>query len=502
MKAIIFARVSTEDQKKEGYSIPAQITKMREYATHKGFEIIKECEVDESSTIDNRKRLNEVIELIRISKEKLILIVDTVDRLQRSFKESVIFDDLRKQDKVEIHFLRENLNIHKDSNSSEMMRWDCSVMMARGYVLMLSDNIKRSYAQKLRSGEITGAAPFGYKNIRNEAGRADVIVDDFKGSVLRKAFELYATGAYSIQTLRQKIAKEYGLKWSQGKTDALLKHPFYYGMMFVKGKHYAHRYPPLITKELFDQVQAMKEGRHKKKFKYAGLPYIYRGMITCAHCGCMITPEKHKGKYVYYHCTEHNGKHGAAWVREEELTGQFANIFKRMQVPEKVIAQITEGFKSMHMGKIEFKKEEESHWLAEKQKNQSRIDKMYLNKLDGSITESDYTRFYNQFRASIAECDTHLAALQQTDDDYYAACKCVLDVATHAHEAFMSSEGEEKRQLISLAFQNLRLDGGKLLFDAVKPFNRMLELSDRSAWSGRLDSNQRPLGPEPSALPG
>jgi len=72
--------------------------------------------------------------------------------------------------------------------------------------------------------------------------------------------------------------------------------------MQVKGKLYPHRYPTLISKNTFEKVQDVKNGYKKKKFKYAGKPYIYRGLIRCAQCGLAITPEKHKG-HVYYHCT-------------------------------------------------------------------------------------------------------------------------------------------------------------------------------------------------------
>ena len=64
---------------------------------------------------------------------------DTVDRLQRGFRESVILEDLRKQGKLEIHFYRENLVLNQNSNSSDLSRWDIGVVLARSFVLQISD---------------------------------------------------------------------------------------------------------------------------------------------------------------------------------------------------------------------------------------------------------------------------------------------------------------------------------------------------------------------------
>ncbi|GIW68049.1 MAG: hypothetical protein KatS3mg096_917 [Candidatus Parcubacteria bacterium] len=248
MKAIILTRVSTEEQLKEGQSIPDQLTKAREYCQRKSLEIKSEYQFDESSTKNHREKFERVLEEIKKSKEKLALVVETIDRLQRSFRESVILDELRKQDKVEIHFLRENLVISVNSNSSDLLRWDMGVMFARSYVLQLSDNVKRSIEQKLRNGEWPGKTPFGYKNITRDDGRKDIVVDEFNSKIVQKMYEWYATGAFSMLLVREKLKKDYNLNFSKGYIDAILKNPFYYGKMRFKGKLYPHRYEPIITK--------------------------------------------------------------------------------------------------------------------------------------------------------------------------------------------------------------------------------------------------------------
>lgn len=140
MKAIILSRVSSKDQE-DGQSIPAQTRRLTEYVEKKQLELWKAVEITESSTKDSRKKFEAVLETITKSKfvEPIALVVETVDRLQRSFKESVVLDDLRKQGKIEIHFVRENLVLTASANSSQLLQWDMAVMFARSYVLQLSE---------------------------------------------------------------------------------------------------------------------------------------------------------------------------------------------------------------------------------------------------------------------------------------------------------------------------------------------------------------------------
>ncbi len=95
----------------------------------------------------------------------------------------------------------------------------------------------------------------------------------------------------------------------------------------------------------------------KKPFKYAGHNYIYRGLIRCGECDSAITPEQHKG-YVYYHCTQYNGKHGAKWLREEKITEQLGQVFKSLQMPPDIVAQTIETLNHLHENKVAFHNKE------------------------------------------------------------------------------------------------------------------------------------------------
>jgi len=185
MKAILLARVSSREQQ-EGMSIPAQERRLREYTERNGLKVYQIFAITESSTKDTRKEFQKILEIIKKSKEPIALVADTIDRVQRSFKESVVLEDFRKEGKVEIHFIREGLVLNLKSNSADILRWDMGVMFARSYVLQLSDNIKRSKEQSARNGIWMGLAPTGYMHSIDEQGNKTIVPDPNSARSLQK----------------------------------------------------------------------------------------------------------------------------------------------------------------------------------------------------------------------------------------------------------------------------------------------------------------------------
>jgi site-specific DNA recombinase len=470
-KAIILARVSTEDQYSEGHSIPAQLAKAREYAQRKEFEVISEHQFDESSLKDQRTKFDKVIDDIKASREPIALIVETVDRLQRSFKESVLLDDFRKSGRLEIHFIRESLIVHKDSNSSEIQRWDLAVFLAKSYVLQISDNVKRSIKHKLQNGECSGKPPFGYLNIRSEDNKAWIVPHPFRSKIVQFIYEKYSTGAYSMKTIGKMVKDEFCIDFHTGKIDYVLKQPFYYGEMLHKGIRYPHRYETIISKELFDLVQNIKSDANKKPFKYAGLPYLYRGLVRCEKCECAFTPEKKKGKYIYYHCTEYHGACNKKWIREEELTKQFAKYFDKIHISEEIVESISKMLRESHQGKADYNKEICQSLQEEYDKLERRIERMYEDFLDRNIDEDFFKQKREDYRREQKNIRKRLDNLEGADDGYYVSACYLLQLANKAPAIFESSEVETKRQLIKLVLQNPVIHGVTLSATIRKPFS-------------------------------
>lgn len=485
MKAILIARVSTEEQREAGNSLPAQVARLEKYCQNKGFEIQQICSFDESAYTNDRSEFDRIIDIILSQTEKTAVCCDKVDRLSRNVfdKRISVLYERALNDQIELHFVSDGQIITSRISAVEKFQFSISLGLAKYYSDAISDNVKRALEQKLRKGEWPAMAPYGYKNITREDGNTDIIVDEYEAHIVKKVYELYATGGFSFDLLRAKVKQDFGLDWAKGYLDKILKNHFFYGIMVIKGKTYPHRYPTIITQALFEQVQQIKASYNKKPFKFAGKPYIYRGLIRCATCGLAITPEKHKG-HVYYHCTQYNGKHGAKWLREETITEQLGHVFKSLQMPEDIFAQILETLNEVHANKIEFHNSEFDKLTSEQKTTTRMMDNLYLDKLKGRITESEYDKFYTSFREQITDISVRLEKLQEAEDNYYMTSKHVLNLAGRAYDLFIGSEVEEKRQLVKLVLQNLRLDDEKLLWDAQSPFDLILNCSDRQQWRG------------------
>ncbi len=485
MKAILIARVSTEEQREAGNSLPAQVARLERYCESKGFEIQQVCSFDESAYTNDRSEFDRIIDIILAQTEKTAVCCDKVDRLSRNVfdKRISVLYERALSDEIELHFVSDGQIITSRISAVEKFQFSISLGLAKYYSDAISDNVKRALEQKLRKGEWPAMAPYGYKNITNAAGNTDIIVDEYEAHIVRKLYELYATGAYSMDLLRAKVKKDYRLDWAKGYLWKMLNNHFFYGIMIVKGKSYPHRYPTIISQTLFEQVQQVKASYNKKPFKFAGKPYVYRGLIRCAHCGLAITPEKHKGN-IYYHCTQYNGKHGAKWLREEAITEQLGKVFKNIQMPEDIILEIIETLNAVHQDKVEFHNREFDRLTSEQKTTTKMMDNLYLDKLKGRITDSEYDKFYTSLRDQVTDISIRLEKLQEAEDNYYLTSKHVLDLVNRAYELFIGSEVEEKRQLIKLVLQNLRLEDDKLLWDAAKPFDLILNCSDRQQWRG------------------
>ena len=164
------------------------------------------------------------------------LIVEKVDRLTRNLKEAVTANDWIDEDvERKIHFVKQNLVVHKKAKSDESFRWDIEIVLAKKFIANLSEEVKKGQAEKLAQGWLPTRPPIGYKTIGDKGHKIHVI-DKESAPFIKKAFDLYASGNHSMEAVRQTLYTEgfrtrAGNKPAKNRIEDILNEPFYYGAM-------------------------------------------------------------------------------------------------------------------------------------------------------------------------------------------------------------------------------------------------------------------------------
>ena len=489
MKAIILARVSTEEQKEAGNSLPAQIHRLEAYCKRKGFEIVKRFSFDESAYKVKRDEFDKILDYLETNKNKVAVCFDKVDRLSRNVfdKRVGILYEKAVADEIELHFVSENQVIGPSMSAVEKFQFGMSLGLAKYYSDAISDNVKRAFEQKRRSGTWTGKAPIGYQNITDANGIKDIVFDPNKAHLVRKIFELYATGNHSTITLRTEMAQlgltaSSGLPLALSMVDHILNNPFYYGQMRSKGKLYPHKYQPLILKDLFDQCQRIRKGWGKKPFQYAAKPYIFRGLLRCARCGCAMSPETAKGKFIYYSCT--NAKKALCdikvYVPEKDLLKPIYGYLQAFHdMSQEKIDEVVNGLKKTNAAENEYHGNAIDSLQFEYNATQAKINRLMDLLLDESITKDEYDKKLKELKEKQYDLNIRLDDHTKADESYHITAATVLNLAKNALEIFESSEVDEKRALLNYLLQNSTVDGKKPQFTLRKPFDSILAFANQ-----------------------
>lgn len=497
MKAIILARVSTEEQKEAGNSLPAQIARLERYCEQKSFEIIKKYQFDESAYKTKRDDFDKILEDISKLPEKVAICFDKVDRLSRNIFDKRVSELYEKAvaDEIELHFVSDGQVIDANISAVEKFQFGMNLGLAKYYSDAISDNIKRAWERKIANGEIMTKAPIGYFNRRTEEDKQDVCIDELRAPFIVKIFEMYATGSYSMEKIAKEIER-LGLRSRQNnivlklrQIEAILKNKFYYGVASYKTKNieYDHKYEPLISKDLFDKCTTIRESKRKNPAKSTKHNFVFSGLANCADCGCRITPELKKGKYKYYHCTNAKKTCKKVFVREEKLMESVSSVFNGLHLSEVEIDQILAGYDKYNSDYNEFQNKQLQAYKAEFSGINSRIETMYEDKLDGRITADMYDKRVRSLNVRKDELEKSIMKLQSFSKYCKITAKHLLSITSRFQEIFNSSEVDEKRQILDLVFQNFLLQDKMLLFNTKTPFKEVLLCNisaNNASWSG------------------
>lgn len=434
VKVVLYARVSSKDQEKEGFSIPAQLELLRGYASKNNMIILQEYEDVETAKCQGRTKFNEMVKFLKNSKDCKTIIVEKTDRLYRNLPDYITLDNMP----LSIHFVKEGCTISPESHSSEKFIHLIKVAMARQYIQNLGEEVKKGLKQKAKEGYVTGKQPYGYKKIDKRA----CVIDEVTALYVKRAFELYSKGDVSLRALGNKLYQE-GLIYKQNQNIAhktqlehILKNPFYYGVISFMGEIYEGKHEPLITKELFDLTQLAFRKDNKPKHMIAK-NFLFAGMIKCSKCGCNLSGEIKKGKYIYYSCTGAKGEceQQHIYIKEETIEKQLIQALSKISITSEhknwISSVLAESFKDEQ----KYAKEHINSLNKQKQKLRERIDNIYIDKLDGKISEEFWMDKHNKWTQDLLTIQNNITAYEkaninfiETGTKFLKICNEIVDV--------------------------------------------------------------------------
>ena len=494
-KVVLYARVSSKEQEKEGFSIPAQLELLRNYATKNSMIILKEFEDVETAKCQGRTNFNEMLKYIKNSKECNTILVEKTDRLYRNIPDYATVDDLG----IDIHFVKENTIISQNSHSSEKFMQGIKVLMARQYIQNLGEEVTKGLTQKAKDGYVTGKPPYGYTKHFND--KKTSYIDEETAPYVVRAFELYAQGNISLRALSQKLYDEGFIykpntpKAYKTQLENILKNPFYYGMVVFKKTLYAGKHQPLISKDLFDRTQlAFRKDNKPKHFEPR--EFLFAGMVKCSKCGCNISGEIKKGKYIYYSCTGGRGEceQQHIYIPEAKIEKQIIQALENISITQEHREWITQALKESFNDEEEYTKQQIHSLSVKKQKLKERIDKIYLDKLDGNISEDFWAERHNQWTQDLLTIQSNITAYEKASINFIEQGANFLKICYEMHDLYQFGNCTEKRELINYVLQNLKLEGENIHYDYKKPFDIFGAGLNRNKKLPRLDSNQQPTG--------
>lgn len=485
-KAVIYVRVSTKDQARSGYSIPAQLRVLRDYAGKSSLRIVEEFRDSESAGKAGRTAFGQMVQLLKSDKTVTELLVEKTDRLYRNFSDHVLIDELG----ITIHFVKDGRILGKDAKSTDKFINDIQTAQARFYLNNLSDEVKKGQRQKAREGKFPGGrVPLGY--IRNGVSRT-IETDSERESMIRELFECYSEGDNSLDRVHR-LANEIGLTYrksgrplARSGVERLLKSVFYTGKFKWNGNIYQGDHPRLVTNCLFERVQETLRARSNGKT--GSKSFVFGRLITCSECGKTITAEVKKKRYTYYHCTGYGSNHKVEYIPEAVLDKQFASALEVITIPDEFYNYLKTCLNSELQNTRSALETEKRQLEITKDKIESAMKKTLQKNLDGKISDELLCAMQSDLQVRLEAVKYRIGNLQSVRSIEYDRAFKTIELSHQAGAHYLKANPEQKRKLIKSTLSNCTLDGRTLCPTYKKPFDLFAKGIKSGKWRRDRDS--------------
>lgn len=488
-RAAIYTRVSSVEQL-EGYSLEAQETACERLAQERGWEITaRYTDPGASARTVDRPGFQQMLE-DALSGRFDVIIVHKLDRFSRSVTDVLLaLQELEKRG-IALVSATEQFDFSTPTGRAFLT---LLATFAQWYLDNLREEVRKGLQTRAESGMWVGEVPFGYRaHFKKDGGDGIPIPDEWEASGVRLAFEKYATGQYSDADIAR-ILNEAGYRprgrgkralplFTKDTVTVMLRNRFYIGEVQYHGKWYPGLHEPIISRELFEQVQKVREQRRAKIGVTApktSRVYILSGLARCARCGWPMRGSASSGKRYYRdpaHDQQRDCDQRLVWADPaEEALGAF---LRQLTLPpdwrERVLAMVQEQVRRpIHEIRLE------------RERIEGQLERLKRLFILGDIGEAEYRLERDRLKAQLDALDPprmpDLARAAELLGDFGR----IWDAATP----------EERRQIVRTLLAKVYLDADRGPVVAIEPkpeYAPLFELAQSQILSA---GDSRPVGP-------
>ena len=407
----LYMRVSTEDQAREGFSLPEQKTRLEDYCRAKGYEI-GDYYTDEGISAKKGNYRPEFERLKEDIKNKKIntMLALKQDRITRSIFDWENIITFLEENNAYLDLVNDDINT-TTSNGRMVSRIMMSV--SQNEIERTSERTKVGLAGAIKQGHIPHKAPLGYKHEDKK-----LVIDESTKDVVIRIFELYHNGL-SYQKIANLFKKEKVLgkdNWRDNTILHIIENEIYKGD-FVHGKRTKHPtyYPnvvePLVSKEMWEECQFQKKNNSRAYSRT--LTYIFLQKLLCPKCGKILGGKASKKKgheYFYYYCRDCK-----LTVKEKDVGEHFKTLVDELTKYDSIVNQF---FVPMIIKNFD---EPRENITKEIETQKARLERAKIAYVDGAFSLDDYKEKAKQIEDTIEMLQDKINTADKCDTFTYSA---------------------------------------------------------------------------------
>lgn len=454
--AILYIRVSTDEQADTGYSQRHQEEMLQRYCElhhiyirHKYFE-------DHSAKNFYRPEFKKL--LIHIRKEKNIselLLFTKWDRFSRNAGDAYAMINTLNKLGIDPQAIEQPLDLTVPENKMMLAFYLAAPEVEND---RRSLNVATGMRRALKEGRFMGKAPIGYINKRIDKKKW-IEIDPVTGPIIKEMFNDVALGKYSVESIL-KFTRAKGIITSKNNFWSMLRNPVYCGKIFIpafkqeEATTITGQHLPLISEHLFHQVQDVLNGKKKiqRTKKTIDEKFPLRGFIDCHSCGKQLTASHSKGKmgvrYAYYHCSSACGTRFPAADPESDIVKELASW-----KPHSAIKVL---YKLILADVLEQNRSQQKQQLKEAQQQL----KIFADKLtrardlvmSAAIDPDDFKIIKRECEANTSKLEAKIAELTQQETDITPKIDAGIEVLENIDQAYLNGDTYTKREILSSIF--------------------------------------------------